>query len=1201
MRCYPSPLALSMLAVCFSLSASANVIHVPADQPTIQAGINAAANGDTVLVSPGTYKENINFNGKAITVKSQSGPAVTIIDGQQLAPVATMTTNETRQAVLTGFTLQNGKGNYDGGGIFTNASPTIRGNVITLNTFCSAGGGIASEGGGPLIQNNIIHNNLQVGCSGGVGGGGVVILGGSGAEIIGNVIADNSDWVGGGISIWGTSGLVTIKGNTISRNVGGGVYVQTGAPATTNVIQNLIVGNAGTGLNWSNPPLLLVSNTIADNAPGAFYGEAAELAGGSMDNTVTIENNLLFATTNASAFSCTFYDTNNLPIFDHNDVFSADTSAYGGVCPDLTGTNGNLSADPFFVALFSNDYHLPMGSPVIDVGNNAAPNLPSTDFDADPRIVNSTVDIGADEYSLPTTLTLSNYSLRYGSQQVGTSSSAQTVTLTNNGTTTTNLRLVATGSDYGQTNNCGASLAAGASCQLDVTFAPVGGGSRNSVLGIIASATANPLVVNLTGTGLAPSVNLYPSYLYFSGQVVGTTGTQPATLTNTGQAPLTISSIVLSGASDFGETNDCPMAPATLAVSASCTITVTWTPLTITSESATITITDNAFPSPQTIYASGTSYSAGIATVVPNALTFPDTLIGNSSQPQTVTLTNTGTGALGNINISSSGDFQVNSSCPTSMAPGASCTFTVTFTPTFQGNEYGYIYVYNDSPNSGFVSAAGIGDAAVPTLISLSPSSIAAGSGDTSVIITGTGFVYSSQVRFNGTTLSGYYNSSTQFTVTIPAADLTTAGTAQITMFTPAPGGGTSNPLTLTIFAPVNYASQSTTYSPRTITGTNLDLFYYGSALITSPFAIQYGGGSYTNLYVGAGGTISFSGYFSNEYNDVIPTTQTATLVAPFWANLYPFGTGNNNNVFWQVNGTAPNRELVIEWRNVPYCCSPDATHTIRFQVVFFEGSSNILFIYGDTVFGGQYSGNDNGATATVGVQVASGQGTQFSYNTAALASKTALLWFPNMPTVTLSTSTLDFGYHMVGTPSLPQKLTLTNGGLVALDITSITTDNADFTQANTCGSSVPPGGNCTIQVKFTPSQPTAESATLTINDNAIGGPQKVTLNGIGAVTPVTVFPIILNFGGVTVGNSSALPVTLANASNQNLTIQQITTSPSVYTQSNNCGASVAPGASCTISVTFTPTQTGAVKGTLSMALNGKPPVTKVKMTGTGN
>jgi parallel beta-helix repeat protein len=146
--------------------AHAATISVPATQPTIQAGINAAKNGDTVLVSPGTYFENINFLGKAITVKSSGGAKVTIIDGGHLDPVVVFNTGESSGSVLHGFTIQNGSAGSssfsDGGGISINsASPTVTANIITNNTAADGGGGILLRSSSALVQGNTISNNSR--------------------------------------------------------------------------------------------------------------------------------------------------------------------------------------------------------------------------------------------------------------------------------------------------------------------------------------------------------------------------------------------------------------------------------------------------------------------------------------------------------------------------------------------------------------------------------------------------------------------------------------------------------------------------------------------------------------------------------------------------------------------------------------------------------------------------------------------------------------------------------------------------------------------------------------------------------------------------------------------------------------------------------------------------------------------------------
>ena len=148
----------------------AATIHVPGDQPTIQDAINIANTGDVVLVAPGTYSENINFVGKAITVASSNGTSVTIIDGGKAAPVVGFAAGETSKSVLRGFTLQNGSSTfntqYDGGGIYiSGASPAIVGNVIRNNTACNAGGGmwIVNDSNALIVQNLFYANTASQG------------------------------------------------------------------------------------------------------------------------------------------------------------------------------------------------------------------------------------------------------------------------------------------------------------------------------------------------------------------------------------------------------------------------------------------------------------------------------------------------------------------------------------------------------------------------------------------------------------------------------------------------------------------------------------------------------------------------------------------------------------------------------------------------------------------------------------------------------------------------------------------------------------------------------------------------------------------------------------------------------------------------------------------------------------------------------
>jgi len=191
----------------------------------------------------------------------------------------------------------------------------------------------------------------------------------------------------------------------------------------------------------------------------------------------------------------------------------------------------------------------------------------------------------------------------------------------------------------------------------------------------------------------------------------------------------------------------------------------------------------------------------------------------------------------------------------------------------------------------------------------------------------------------------------------------------------------------------LNYNYSSTTFNWRNISGTNLSLTDDAVAQLTPPFPINLGGATFETMYISMNGVISFTENYITLSNSQIPSSSYNTLIAPFWDDLYPGSSGNN--VFWDVTGTAPNQELVIEWRNVlHYNCRSDSSAVVRFQAVFFENSSNIFFNYMDTAFGGGCSSADKGGSATAGIQISRNRATQYSYNAQNLDNSSALIWW---------------------------------------------------------------------------------------------------------------------------------------------------------------------------------------------------------------
>ncbi len=509
--------ALSLIAVPLSQAAT---IDVPAGQPTIQGAINAASNGDTVLVAPGTYHENINFEGKAITVTSSGGPLVTTVNGSGNGPVVQFVSGEGSGSVLSGFTITNGGA---GGIVVFNAAPMIRGNVITQNVACNWGGGIYVNsnlfpGPSAVIEGNqITENVVGNGCSGG-GGGGIAVTSTGSTQITGNTISGNSVVAGddgGGIYLFGVTTPI-VENNVITNNSamfsggqGGGIYIVPDASneVTENVqiIQNLIFGNTAdygggvyVGSGYGN--VIFTSNTIADNN-GSYGGSGVFL--GVYFAATQYYNNLIIGAPGESAVygscqgaSVTIFN-NDLLAPGANGIQTSGCDVIGSL-----GTNGNISANPLFLDGTS-DFHLQYGSPAVGVGDSSAPNLPSTDLDGNPRLVNGKIDMGVYELQ-PTSVSLTPTSLAFAAQAVGSSSSAQSVTLTNTGNQSLRPAMIL-GPNFTETDNCGTSVAAGASCTINVTFVPTSVGPVAGSLTLFDNASDNPQRVGLSGTGTGPA------------------------------------------------------------------------------------------------------------------------------------------------------------------------------------------------------------------------------------------------------------------------------------------------------------------------------------------------------------------------------------------------------------------------------------------------------------------------------------------------------------------------------------------------------------------------------------------------------------------------------------------------------------------------------------------------------------------------
>jgi Abnormal spindle-like microcephaly-assoc'd, ASPM-SPD-2-Hydin/Cep192 domain 4/Beta-propeller repeat len=855
-------------------------------------------------------------------------------------------------------------------------------------------------------------------------------------------------------------------------------------------------------------------------------------------------------------------------------------------------------------------------------------------------------------------VSLSSNSLDFGTAELHVTSPPQTVTLTNNGAASldiTSIAIVGTNAaDFALTTPSGACPASGGtvdsgeSCTINVTFTPSVSAPESASVSVTDNASNSPQSISLSGTGAssAPTAVLSPTSLTFPTQVVTTTSSaQTVTLSNTGNAALSITTIAATG--DFGLTGPSGACASggTVDPNATCTINVTFAPTTSGTRNGTVSVMDNAGGSPQTVSLTGTGLLAPVVSLSPTTLTFASQATGTTSPAQTVTLTNTGSATL---NISSitvtgtnSGDFAATNTCGSSVSAGAKCTISITFTPTVTGTRTAAVTITdnNDGTNNSTQTVSLTGTGTTPTPgVSLSPTSLTFSSqlvGSTSAVQTVTlSNNGSASLSITSIAASGDFAQTNTCPASLAAGNPAPSCTISVT-FTPTAAGTRTGTVTVT---------DSASGSPQTVslTGTGTS----GAVVSLSPTSLTF--------------SSQALGTTSAAQTVTLSNTGNATLSLTSITASGDFAETNTCPASLAAGNPAPSCTISVTFKPT---ASGTRTGTLTItdnasgspQTVSLTGTGTtapaVSFTPASLTFSGQETGttsaaqtvtltNTGSATLTVSSITASGDFAETNTcgtSVNAAASCTISVTFTpsitgtrsgtvtvtdnasgspqtvsltgtgtTVPVVSLSPASVTFNDQAVGTTSTAQTVTLTNTGNASLSVTGITA-SGDFAETNTCGTSVSAGSLCTISVTFKPSATGTRTGTVSVTDNASGSPQTVSLTGSGVAaapgaslsTPSLTFSSSQPVGQT----SSAQTVTLTNNGNAALSITSIAvtgTNSGDFAETNTCGTSVNVDSNCTISVTFKPTAIGSRAGTVSITDNATGSPQAVSLSGGG-
>jgi len=446
-------------------------------------------------------------------------------------------------------------------------------------------------------------------------------------------------------------------------------------------------------------------------------------------------------------------------------------------------------------------------------------------------------------------ISLSPTSLTFAAQQAQTPSAAQSVTVTNTGNAALTISQITASGDFTETDNCiAASIAANASCTVQVIFLPSTTGARTGMLTIFANVTGGQATVPLSGIGLAPAaVTLNPAALTFPSTLLGQTSTaMNITVTNTGGVSAALQTPVLTG--DFAVANN--TCGTVLTANSACAVAIAFTPTASGIRNGSFAITDSV--GTQTASLSGTGAAAATDTLTPLTLTFAAQTVGTTSASQMVTMTNTGDVALTLIAASiTGGDFTAVNGCGSSLAAHSSCSVSVAYVPRSTGANTGTLSIA-DVNHTQTVALSGSGLA--PAGVSLTPLGLTFGntglghvSAQQTVTLTNNG---GSLLTIGSVTASGDYTlASNTCTSTLAAG----AGCTLAISFAPTATGLRTGTLTVT-----DNAATSPQATP--LSGIGVDFGFAASGSTTQTVSSDGATAGYSILLTPASGITGSAG-----------------------------------------------------------------------------------------------------------------------------------------------------------------------------------------------------------------------------------------------------------------------------------------------------------------------------------------------------